>query len=385
MGASNQPGRVLPEDAQTRSNSLGVSMTVLNALLDKLDIDEMVGRTRQRVHARWPFRKLYIQLDIQHPGGTATTLRVASRNLSRSGIGLLHSTFIHAKSPCIVHLPGVDGQVRAVPGVMARCTHRGGRVHELGVRFDTQIDLRTYFDGRVAARLVSLERVNPCELTGTVVSCMRTEREQTLLKSLLVDTNLCLRTITLAELMDPGVYDGVRLLIIGHAQEAESGTALLRTMRDKGIIVPALVLTADIQAPPREGLYDLPDVALAATPLPREQFLATIAEILLVRAADSNSRGLGSLDQATASGVLVALIELHNRLERAIKNEDFEALEPLCARLADCARVGRLNEIATLADRVRGLVLLNNMAEVTPLLVRLLAMIESSARTARAA
>lgn len=385
MSASSQGGRVVSDDGQARGNSLGVSMSVLNALLDKLDIDEQNGRIRKRVHARWPFRKLFVQLDIQHPGGTATTLRLASRNLSRSGVGLLHSAFIHAKSPCIVHMPGVDGQIRAIPGVIARCTHRGGRVHEIGVRFDTQIDLRTYFDGRVAARLVSLERVDPRELSGTVISCMRTDREYALVKSLLDETNLILRTVKADDLMDPAQFDGARLLIIGHSQEGESGTARLRAMRDKGIIVPALVLTADIQAPPREGLYDLPDVGLAATPLPREQFLATIAEILLVRAADSSSRGLGSLDQATASGVLVALHELHDRLDTAIKASDTDALESLCSRLTDCARVGRLNEIASLADRVRGLVLLNNMAEVGPLMTRLLSLIESSTRSARAA
>lgn len=385
MSVCNQGGRVNSDDAPIRGNSLGVSMSVLNALLDKLDVDEQGTKSRKRVHARWPFRKLNVQLDIQHPGGTATSLRVASRNLSRSGIGLLHSAFVHAKSPCIAHLPGVDGQVRAIPGVISRCTHRGGRVHEIGVRFDTPVDLRTYFDGRVAARLVSLERVDPHDLRGSVVSCMRTDREQALVKSLLCETNLSLRTMAVEGLMDPEQYDGVRLLIIGHSQDGESGTARLRAMRDKGIIVPALVLTADLLAPPREGLYDLPDVALASTPLPREQFLATIAEILLVRAEDSNSRGLGSLDQATASGVLVALHELHGRLEVAFKNTDTEALEPLCSRLADCARVGRLTDVAALADRVRGLVLLNNMVEVTPLMVRLLSMIESSARSARAA
>jgi hypothetical protein len=233
--------------------------------------------------------------------------------------------------------------------------------------------------------MVSLERVDPRALTGVIVSCMRTDREQALVKSLLCDTNLAMRVIAPDSLCDGTQFDGVRLLIIGQTQDGESGTARLRTMREKGIIVPALVLTADIQAPPREGLYDLPDVALAATPLPKEQFLAAVAEILLVREADQTGRGLASLDQATASGVMVALHELHQRLDEAIKHGDTETIESLCARLADCARVGRLLDVAALADRVRGLVLLNNMSEVTPLLLRLLTMIESSARVPRAA
>lgn len=67
MSVSNQGGRVISDDAQFRGNSLGVSMSVLNALLDKLDVDEQSGRMRKRIHARWPFRKLIVQLDIQHP------------------------------------------------------------------------------------------------------------------------------------------------------------------------------------------------------------------------------------------------------------------------------------------------------------------------------
>lgn len=385
MAVSNTGGRGNAEDAQLRGNSLGVNMTVLNALLDKLDADEAAGKARKRTHSRWPFRKTLVQLDLQHPGGTTTTLRVASRNLSRSGVGLLHCSFIHANSHCVVHLPGVDGQMRQIPGVIARCTHRGGRVHEIGVRFESQIDMRTFFDGRVAARLVSLECVDPKVLTGRVLCCARSDRERQLVQSLLSETNLSVRTIGQDELTDQTKYDDARLLIISHSLDGASGTARLRAMRELGIIIPALVLTADVQAPPREGLYDLPDVALAATPLPREQFLASIAEILLVREADLSGRGLASLDSTTAYGVVVALQELRDRLDTAIKQSDTDVIEPLCARLADCARVGRLTDIAALADRVRGLVLLNNMAEVTPLMVRLLSMVESSARMMRAA
>ncbi len=360
-----------------RSNTLGITQNVLDALLDKLDTEEAKTGTGKRVFARWPYRKLAVDLEIQQPGGTMNTLRVVSRNLSRSGMSVLHTGFMHSRCKCTVRLTGIDGQVRPLSGTIARCTHRGGRVHEIGIRFDKPIDSRTFFDGRTASRMVSMERVDPQSLKGTVLCCVRSDAEHQLVRSLLADTSLSVRRATVEEINDPKKYEGICLLLIGQSQEGESGTMRLRSLRELGVGTPALVLTADIEGPPREGLWDLPDVALAATPIPKAAFLATIAEVLLIRVQDNMGNGIESLDTTTASSVRVALQELRDRISIAMANKEMAKVEQLATRLAECARMGKLHDIATMADRLKGVALLGNETETEAASLRILTMVDT--------
>lgn len=373
------PTSVQGECGCGRTNSLGIGKSVLDALLDRLDADDTSRATSKRIYARWPYRRLAVDLEIQHPGGTVGMLRVASRNLSRGGASLLHCGFLHDKSKCTLHLPAIDGHVRPIPGIIARCTHRGGRVHEVGIRFDKPIDMRTFFDGRTASRRVSMERVDPASLTGEVTVCVRTEAEYSLVRSLLAETALTVRRVTADDMAQPSTVANSRALLIGQAQDGDSGTLRLAALRSRGVTTPAVMLTADVQAPPREGLWDLPDVALAVQPVSRDSLLATLAEFLLVRSqADDN--GIGSLDATTASSVRIAISELRDRLSVAVASGQTSSIESLATRLSECARLGRVSELVTAADTLRSVALLGNQPEVATACFRVFSLIDTSSR-----
>lgn len=122
--------------AAGRSNTLGLSRLALEEVHATLDAaDSRVERDDARAYARVPVRGGAIAVCLEHPGGTTAELLMAGRNLSRGGVSLLHSGFVHAGTKCIVRLPlGVD-RVVSFPGEVVRCTHRGGQLHEIGVKF----------------------------------------------------------------------------------------------------------------------------------------------------------------------------------------------------------------------------------------------------------
>ncbi len=122
--------------AAGRSNTLGLSRLALEEVHATLDAaDSKVTRDDTRAYARVPVRGDAIAVCLEHPGGTTAELLMAGRNLSRGGVSLLHSGFVHAGTRCIVRLPLSSDLVASFPGEVVRCTHRGGQLHEIGVKF----------------------------------------------------------------------------------------------------------------------------------------------------------------------------------------------------------------------------------------------------------
>lgn len=82
-----------------------------------------------------------IVLEVEHPGGSRARLLVRPRNISRGGVGFLHGGFLHDRSPCRVYLWLSDGGVFRVAAHVAHCRHVSGKIHEVGLKFATSVDL----------------------------------------------------------------------------------------------------------------------------------------------------------------------------------------------------------------------------------------------------
>ncbi len=167
ISMSSKPVKPAKNRHDERPNTIGIPARQLETLLDHLDQPEDAKDTVRRQFSRWPFRQATINVTITHPGGSSVTLRLACRNLSKGGVGLLHSSFVHPGSLCKIELPNLSGTRDRVDGVIQRCTHRRGTLHELGVRFRQPIDLTRYVLRDQAARSPSLEKVYADNHAGT--------------------------------------------------------------------------------------------------------------------------------------------------------------------------------------------------------------------------
>jgi CheY-like chemotaxis protein len=96
----------------------------------------------RRLEARHAYRiveGLFVQ--INHPGGSVGHFIVRPRDLSSTGMSFLHGNYVHADSRLIVSLRSLSGHASSVTGRVARCQHVRGRIHEVGVRFDTTLNI----------------------------------------------------------------------------------------------------------------------------------------------------------------------------------------------------------------------------------------------------
>jgi len=77
-----------------------------------------------------------VVMELQQPGGNTSRYMVQPRDISCTGLGFLHGSFVYTDSVCTCELVTIDGSQMPIRGKIVRCRHVKGRVHEVGVHFD---------------------------------------------------------------------------------------------------------------------------------------------------------------------------------------------------------------------------------------------------------
>lgn len=266
-----------------RPNSLNLRSPQLNHILDILDRHEGTPEaTRQREYARLPYRLETVVLTLLHAEGNRTRVRVACRNLSRGGIGILHSAYMHPGSRCDVTLQRVTGKPQTIPGRVVRCTHRAGVVHEIGIQFDQPIDLSQFLARDPFTPVCSLERVDPAKLTGCILHIEPDANEREALKHFLRETTCSVvGAESLAAAIPEAAKAGLIIASIGLPDAtAIEAVARLRAARAKA---PIIFVVPDTSEQVRASLVHVPAQGFLARPLTDKVVLGTIAEWLVVQ------------------------------------------------------------------------------------------------------
>ncbi len=106
---------------------------------------QLVVTHERRLAERYPYRvvpRLAVLFENERPG--KRTYSLIPRNISRTGMALLHGKFVYDGTICVLGLQALDGQVIPVRGKVVGCRLIRGRIHELGIRFDEPVEVSDY-------------------------------------------------------------------------------------------------------------------------------------------------------------------------------------------------------------------------------------------------
>jgi hypothetical protein len=102
---------------------------------------DAVGQERRK-SPRVPYRatpRVAVIIESEELG--KRTFALIPRNISRTGMSLLHGKFVCDGTPCVAGLKALDGQLVPVRGKVTSCRLIAGRIHEIGIQFEEPIDL----------------------------------------------------------------------------------------------------------------------------------------------------------------------------------------------------------------------------------------------------
>jgi twitching motility two-component system response regulator PilH len=320
---------------------VGLPARELAELLDQLDGPDPHPSVIKRDFVRWPFRRASIAVRLVHPGGACSTLAVACRNISRGGMGVLHNAYMHPGTRVTVTLPHPGRGALSVDGWVARCHHRSGIIHEVGIAFAEPLDVRDLLRPGPLEDHFSLERVRPEDLVGAILCADSSEMEQRMMRHFLRDTRLRVRSAATGEEAVSMASDTWDVILIDTRLRGRSGMDAAREIRARAVRAPVILMTADTQAPMRAMLSAAHAHAFLAKPLTQQMLLRALAEFLIAArqpaGAIVSSVAPGHPDAHLVGAFVHSMRSTSKRLEDAIRRDDGAACRALCQQVATTA------------------------------------------------
>ncbi len=230
------------------TNHLHLNSAEQSRLLCRLDQGSAAGKSAERRrHKRCEYRAEEIAMIVQHPGGGSGRFLVCARNISASGLSLIHGGYLHPGTECRLLLARADGSPMALSGEVIHCRHVGGHHHELGIRFLNEVDpyeILTPEQIEEAGGLVSGRELPT--LGGSILVVDESTTDRRLLVHHLKATG-----VEITPVATPGAaLDAVRkreftLVLCDLNLQEEEPARMIKQMRSYGVNCPIVVLTAE--------------------------------------------------------------------------------------------------------------------------------------------
>ncbi|MBO6513447.1 MAG: response regulator [Phycisphaerales bacterium] len=266
---------------RNQCNSLRIGARELDALLDRIEDQHADQKNPVRGFVRWDFRVVRADLTLEHMTGSKVKIPVATRNISRGGISILHSAYVYPDAKCHIYTEFEDGRKLDMHGTVMRCTHIGGKVHEIGIKFDEEISTKELLGLDPMHEAYSLESIDPEHLHGTVLILSVADLDQQLLMKLLEDTSLTILIAGSSETAIERAKKGCELILADSVVDEAPASEILSDLRASGIDAPFLIMTSDASGDIRDEMRMAGASGLITKPFTQCKLLQALAEFLL--------------------------------------------------------------------------------------------------------
>lgn len=335
-----------------QTNTLRLGQRELNKLLEKYDQNQSAVSNPDREFVRWSFRVGAVEFTIEQNSGGKVTIPVATRNISRGGMCILHSAFIHLSSPCEITLNVAGGKSESIAGKVVRCNHLQGRIHEIGIAFDEQISTKDLLGLDPLNEAYSLESVEPDRLHGAALIVTSNDLDRDLILVFLEETNLILNTADSIETAVARATKGCDIVVTDFHLGDGTGPELVHALQAAGCDAPVIVMTSDKSEQILDQIRDAEASGILSKPLTRHRVLQALAEFLH---ADGDGGPLYSelIEEDPAFSLVGKFLTNIPRtaldLEKALRDSDLDECLKICRGLSGTASPLGFPSISTLA------------------------------------
>lgn len=339
-------------------NTLNLSAEQLGVIMDLLDEAGEGGRVR-RNHSRLSFRVPAIEVEVYQPSGGSVSFFVACRNLSRGGLSVVHSSYMHVGTKCRIKMQhNTDGEVWIKSSVV-QCRHVTGRVHDVGLKFDKEIDVNDFMKLDPLSDNFSLETVDPSKLEGRVLLVTASNIDRKLIEAYLADTSLrMIHAETYEEILDKFAepFDAV---LCDFDKDVTAASEAVRGLRSAGHGVPVIAFAGSLSKEGKNAIRESRVSALLHKPIDKSLILKALAEfILLGRGAGDDLPTPTPKEDTDPSLKALAdlfaqdLVKFVDEITKAIETGDEKNLRYICARIRGTGPLLGHSAVADAAGRV---------------------------------
>lgn len=102
------------------------------------------GGVERRQHTRMPLSEDFPLVVRFEQAEESPYFNVTPRDISGSGLGFFHVAYVHLDTIVQMIMKNRAGEAVCIKGTVSRCRHVSGRLHEVGVMFDTAIQVEVF-------------------------------------------------------------------------------------------------------------------------------------------------------------------------------------------------------------------------------------------------
>ncbi len=253
---------------------LRVTPAEIEAILNELDGSESGCPTSQRDTKRWGYRAPTAILSIADDLGFRSDYVVATRNLSGSGVSVLHGGFLHPGQRCVMGLRKLDGSVAAIPGSIARCRLVKSNLHEIGVKFRGQVNPSRFI--KFSSRVFHRERIKLKDLRGTVLVVTPSVIEQRMVAARMKGSSIDLLFASGSADALAMKDEAIDVILVDHHADDWDGVGVIDVLRTAGFSQPIV-----FQANGHERLLRLEAIEAGANEVLDKPYTTEVLHLLL--------------------------------------------------------------------------------------------------------
>lgn len=325
--------------ADYRNNTLNLSADRLSALMDELD--EMSGRAAsRRNHSRLEYRKHAIEVEVYQPSGGSVGFCVACRNISRGGLSVLHSSYMHVGTKCRVKMKHKISGDKWIMAQVVQCRHVTGRVHDVGLKFTKEIDVNDYVRLDPLSEVFSLERIAPEMLKGRVLLVTGSDIDRKLIEVYLSETSLRMVHVAGYDEIIPQLAEPYNAVICDFDMDAKAARQAVQALRAAGQSLPVIAVSGDTSVSARDAIREARASAFVPKPVERQALLRALAEFIILNRSGGET-DVPATPTTEADPSLKALAEIFSQdlqnfaedIQRCVAESDERNLRYICARI----------------------------------------------------
>ncbi len=342
------------KDSFESRNTLGIGLPAYERLLEKLAEDnEHAQASAKRKFTRLAYLDPFVRVSVEGDSGAKKDLVLACRNLSQGGIGLLHSAFMYPGTTVTIYLPRYDGKTVGLRGKVVRIEHRGGIVHEVGVRFDRAINPKEFVTQDITDAIPSVENVKPKVLKGTVIFATEDHQTKAAVREHLLETSLKFKLVSGADAVLAEIEEKPDMLFLDLDLGSMSGPELTKKLRLKGIGCPVVLMGNTDQELSRSMVKVCGADALLQHPIDGERLLRVLGEFLLSGwDLSSLDKTRQRVDRATLVSLCFELNKLGVVMDQQLRVNDHVALFATCQKIRGLSMLVGMSGVSGMAERL---------------------------------
>jgi len=325
--------------------------------LDKMEPQGGKSVDARRRNERKPFRHFDVLLSVLHPGGGVARFLVPTRDISSTGVSLLHGGYLHTGTDCKLDLPTLWGGETTVEGAVVRCDHLVGVIHLIAVMFYKPEDISEFVDTGSDGAPELLESTEQLSLAGRMLLVDDQVFEARLMAHHLRNCDVELvhadSARTASDILRSCAID---VVVCDMHLEGENGESTIRSLRELGYKGPIIALSGEWSRKRLTAAREAGAAAILPKPYDPTKLLQSLASYLRPSSGDDDDGVYSRLetDDVTRDLIRKFILDarrLAERLTQCIEREDVGGARQVSLTLKEAGGGYGFNELYDAAQR----------------------------------